>query len=271
MSAREFLDDWIIGQSRIKTEVAILMEEMQSGTNMNLVFQAPSGYGKNLLANVVANFLSLENSIIYLGEQVRDFFDPEFRLQVLDEIHEIREPEFLYPILDSDNHIIILLSNEWDTLKEPLINRCIPVEFSLYSETELGKIVSLTFLRKGVDVGGEFCLEIAKNSRGNPRVAELLAKRLAYVFKRNGTPDSSEELSHILFEFLRIEKGGMTERDRIYLNFLESQRNPTGLDTICFSTGLTKRIIRREIEPFLIGLDLIRITPRGRSLTKWDF
>lgn len=266
MTSREFLDSWIIGQSRIKEEVSILMDEMLNGANLNLIFQAPSGYGKNLLATVICNYLGIGDSNIYLGESVLRNFNSSKRIHILDEIHELKDPESVYPVLDSGEFVILLLSNEWDTLKEPLVNRCIPIEFSPYSLEELGLISSMVFLRKNLNISMEFCIEIAKNSRGVPRVAELTSKRLSFIFRRVGIPESSEELEGILFDYLRIERGGMTERDKIYLDFLENQGGPTGLDTISYSTNLTKNTIRKEIEPFLIRQNLIKITPRGRIL-----
>lgn len=270
MSARQFLDSGIVNQNRIKRELSIYLEEMREGRNLNLFLRAPSGHGKNLFADAITTFLGSDDSVLYIGEEVFDEFFTDLRIHILDEIHEIKTPEPLYPLMDSGEYTFILLTNEYDSLKEPLENRCIPLTFDEYTQEDLALIIWMEFLKWGMDISPEFCSEISNSSRNTPRIAKLLARRLSMVFKQSGIPINIENLRIEMQETLNVYQDGSTELDRRYLNFLQQFDHPVGLNTIVYTTGIRKSTIRQEIEPFLIRKGLLEITPSGRRLREHD-
>src|SRR3990167_3563361 len=204
MNAYSYLENYIIGQDGLKPELAILMETIKEGTNLNILIRGSSGYGKTYLAKVIYNYVGENLTCMYLGEHIYGF-NSKCRIQVIDEAHEIKEPERLYPYMDSSDYTFIIMTNEFDDLKEPLTNRCIQFTLLPYSDVELTTIVNKTLRRHGYILSNEICSVIASYSRGNPRVAKVLSKRLSMLFKRVGVEDiidNLEESLSIYFNFM---------------------------------------------------------------------
>ena len=262
MNAYSYLENYIIGQDGLKPELAILMETIKEGTNLNILIRGSSGYGKTYLAKVIYNYVGENLTCMYLGEHIYGF-NSKCRIQVIDEAHEIKEPERLYPYMDSSDYTFIIMTNEFDDLKEPLTNRCIVFNLLPYSNREIATIIYKTFRNHRQILPNEFCLILATYSRGNPRVAKLLAKRLSLLFIRIGKPNTLEELEEILLLYFNLKSGGFTEFDKMYIDFLRNNR-VAGIDTISRILCMPKKTIQVEIEPFLIKQGLIRITSRGR-------
>jgi Holliday junction resolvasome RuvABC ATP-dependent DNA helicase subunit len=265
----EYLNKNVIGQTRIKPELSAYMEAMKSGTPINLMIRGQSGYGKNHLAEAIAVYISrlTKDRAIWLGEECLQMPLSNRRTHILDEIHEIGSPEFLYPFLDSGRFNFILLTNEFGVLKEPLMNRCIIVDLEPYSDEELAILVSRVVREHNVEVDLDQCLEIATYARGNPRVAKVLAKRLSLFFRAEGRPQNAGQLCQVLEDKFQISAGGFTNFDKQYLSFLE-KNGKAGLDTISRVLMIPKGTLEREVEPFLIRKGLIRITSRGRELVR---
>lgn len=264
MDSFTYLNRWVVGQRNIKAELSILLNRIKEGENFNISITAPSGWGKSHIANTMANYVGLDYCRKYFGELIFDFFMPEIRMHTLDEAHLIKSPEDLYPLMDSGKYIFIILTNEYEQLKEPFLNRTIQFQLEEYTDLDLAQLVSQQFKRKGVDFPYIFCISIANCSRGNPRVAKLIAKRLIYVYREKGFPENVDDLNKSL-EIINVSKGGFTELDRRYLNFLKSAERAS-INTICSSINIPKYTIEKDIEPFLIKKGLIQITPRGRII-----
>lgn len=251
-----------IGQDRIVNEVDILLQEMKLGKNYNILFRAPSGYGKTHLALLMAAKLGWkENCAYYLCTEDNFNIILTKRIHILDEIHLTRNPEFLYPLMDSNNFIFILCTNESGVLKEPLSNRCINFIFEKYSDNEMLELVSENLNKYGLSQ--EILKYITEKSRGVPRYAVTLCKRLDYFFKYKGVPSNIKSIENIVND-MGIFKGGFTVQDRIYLNALE-RSGRMSLDNLSRLTNIDKATILRDIEPFLLEKNLIRITSRGRE------
>ena len=261
----KYLNRWIVGQTRIKPELSAYMEAMKGGETINMMIRGQSGYGKTHLASVIAKYVSrLANIHMYLGEECLNIY-PDVYFHILDEIHEVSSPEPLYHYMDSSIYNFILLTNEFDRLKEPLMNRCIIVDLEPYSDEELAILVSRVFQHHKVEVDLFQCLEISTYARGNPRVAKVLAKRLSLFFQMVGKPKNVGELCIVLETRFQISAGGFTRFDKQYLNFL-SQNGRAGIDTISRVLMIPKGTLEREVEPFLIKKGLVKITNRGREL-----
>lgn len=263
----QYLNKWVVGQTGIKPELSAYMEAMKMGEPINLMIRGQSGYGKNHLAEKIAVYVSKlqKDRAIWLGEECLLMPQSDRRTHILDEIHEIKNPEFLYPLLDSGNFNFIILTNEFGNLKEPLMNRCIVVDLEPYSDEELAILVGRVLRDYGVEVDMLQTYEIATYARGNPRVAKVLAKRLALFFKLEGRPANVDELRQVLEDSFQISHGGFTSFDKQYLNFL-AENGRSGLATISRVLMIPKGTLEQEVEPFLIRKGLIRITSRGREL-----
>jgi Holliday junction resolvasome RuvABC ATP-dependent DNA helicase subunit len=247
------------------------MEAMKGGEPMNIMIRGQSGYGKTHLAHTIVKYVGrFSTRVSYLGEECIDLFESAANIHILDEIHEVSNPEPLYQYMDSGMYIFFILTNEFDKLKEPLMNRCIIVDLQPYSDEELAILVSRVFQEYEVEVDLLQCLEIATYARGNPRVAKVLAKRLSLFFRMKGRPADVEELRQVLEDSFQISEGGFTNFDKQYLSFL-TNTGKAGLDTISRVLMIPKGTLEREVEPFLIRKGLIRITSRGRELVNPNY
>jgi Holliday junction resolvasome RuvABC ATP-dependent DNA helicase subunit len=254
------------GQIRIFSELEYLIPAMREGQNLNILIRAPSGYGKTKLAVHIALSVDENNCELFLANERFEEFSSEKRIIIIDEVHLITNPEFLYPHMDSGKHIFILCSNEFGQLKEPLSNRCIDLTFDLYSDQEIGEIIFEDFQRNSFTLSDPFVIEVVRNSNGIPRTARNLVKTLSMIFKIKGVPDSIESLQDILRNTLQLEDG-LNPLHRRYLDYIQKVERAS-LDTLIFATRLDKSTILREIEPVLINKNLIRITSRGRVCNK---
>lgn len=251
-----------IGQEAILNELNYLITAVNNGENFNVLFRAPSGYGKTTLGLICLKRLGLDNSFYYIPEDGKlNYFYPERRIHFLDEIHTLVNPETIYPTLDTGNFTFFLATNESGNLKEPLVNRCIELIFAPYSENERFQILK-TYLQH--DLEEEFLLDILSRTT-TPRNIKNTCRRLDYIFKSMGIPSSLEELNNILEGVMQIRTGGLTNLDRVYLEFLEAVGRAS-LQTLIYGTGLDKNTILRDIEPRLLYTKIITITSKGREL-----
>jgi len=255
-----------IGQEGILKELQYIIPEFEIGNNMNILFAAPSGFGKTTLALLIVGKLKQEeNTVLYIPDNDGHIFlDLERRFQIIDEAQTLKNPEILYPYMDKKDNSFFILTNELGLLKEPLINRCIPFYFQPYTNEDILEIVMDTLITYEIDENlGEI---IVQNCKNNPRVAIKLCERLENIFKHKGIPKTREDIEFILQDILGIYNG-LNQMDFIYLRFLNSVEK-AGLDAISNYTRLDKNTIRKEIEPFLLENGIIEITSRGRILRK---
>jgi Holliday junction resolvasome RuvABC ATP-dependent DNA helicase subunit len=252
------------GQTRIITELNIIIKELLKGENLNLLFRAPSGYGKTVLGLKILSYFP-NNFKVYVPQNGRiSELDFTKRIHFIDEVHELLEPEYLYPFMDSKRFIFLFASNESGDLKEPLVNRCIPFIFSDYSKDEMLQMIHTLLLKNNLYLNSELEEVIVNNTQNNPRIAEQLCRRLVMVFKNYCIPKTREELENILMQVLQIHDGFTEYHDR-YLNYLNRVR-VSSLDNISSATRIDKATIKRDIEPYLLYKNLIRISSKGRGI-----
>ncbi len=255
-----------IGQERIWRELDFLLPEMiQENRNLNFIIRAPSGWGKTKLAICIANLINPESIDFNIPNREGEIqIDLNKRIIIIDEVHTLQIPELLYPVMDSGNHIFILCSNEFGELKEPLVNRCIDLNFDQYSTEEIMGICESDFINEKLKINQEVLAEISRNSNLNPRVARNITERLIIIFKRSGIPTTTEEVRNILRNVLQIEDG-LNPLHRRYLEYLSKVKRAS-LDSISFATRIDKKTILKEVEPVLIDKNLIFINSKGRNL-----
>jgi Holliday junction resolvasome RuvABC ATP-dependent DNA helicase subunit len=251
----------IIGQKKNIPTIEAIASNIKKGKNLNISIFGSSGMGKTHIAKEIVKNSSnfLEESVIYTGDINR--IVEERRIHILDESHEIKTPEILYPYMDNEKYSFFILSNEYGLLKEPMVNRTIQITLEEYSEEELGQIGNLIFLDEfGKGLSKRLQLIIGEKSRGSPREAKNIAKRV--LLFRKTLPNTESELRGIL-GLSGIYRNGYRDYDLEYLKFLE-KHSPIGIDNICRGIGMDKDFVQEKIEPFLIMKNKISITKKGR-------
>jgi Holliday junction resolvasome RuvABC ATP-dependent DNA helicase subunit len=251
-----------IGQEKIHRELTLLIPELVKGVNYNIVFSAPSGHGKTTLAKLILDTIAEDDYEISLPPNFE--FNSDYRYHFLDEVHELKNPELLYTLMDSGEHTFFLATNETGALKEPLLNRCIPFIFEPYTNEEL--CVMGSNMLSPFRLGSEKVLEIVTKCKGNPRTLKIVCKRLTYIFRNYITPKSIAELLDILFEIMSIDAEGHTSIERKYLEFLDAVGGRASLSAIQNGIHIDSHTIARDVEPQLLYSGLLKITSRGREL-----
>jgi len=289
-----------VGQKIVKEnlKIAMLAAKGRGDCLEHILLHGPPGLGKTSLANVVANEMNA-NFIKTTATSIKRVIDL-FSLVVtldkgdvlfIDEIHRLdkRVEEAFYSVMEDfqiniirgggknikavsipvNKFSLIGATTKAGLLSKPLRDR-FGFVFSLdfYSPEELVKIVRNAAKTLSIDVNEKEAFEIAKRSRGTPRIAINLVKRArdyASVYK-SGRVDSST--TNETFESLRIDKLGLDEEDRKLLFLLRSKNGkPLGLTTICAILNEDKTTVEEIIEPYLLSLGFIEKTPKGRILT----
>jgi Holliday junction resolvasome RuvABC ATP-dependent DNA helicase subunit len=255
------------GQARLLREVALIENEIRAGRNLNIMLAAPSGWGKTTLALRIIN-----NTVGLGGAQISgppDFWaDPRKRVNFLDEIHMLENPENLYRYLDWGSPVYILATNELGLVKEPLVRRCIPLVFDPYTLSDMVGIVS--------NILSEFRLSstvyesIANRCKHSPGIAKVLCQRMSYIFRNVRIPTNLADLDRLIEDILAIDKSGLNAQDRRYLAILQINGGRSSLDLLCNTLHLDRSTVLREIEPQLIYLGYIKISSKGRELLRWE-
>jgi len=254
----------IIGQSANVEEIKrILRDITTTSRNHNIMIIGASGMGKSHIMKIIANALGVRNCIGYNPESFT--IDTQKRFHFIDECHMIPEPEILYSYLDSGKYTFIFATNEYGSVKEPLLNRCISIILAPYT---LDDLVELTRLSLGEEniylVDNELYKSIASVGRANPRRIKEIVTRLSLIFRDTGTPKTVDELDYLLLSIGVDPRTGLTTWDNIYLRFLDTI-GTASLSIIERATGIDKDFITKYIEPFLLLNGYIKISSRGRT------
>ncbi len=255
-----------INQKHIVTEIAEYIPAIIGGTNLNLLFRGPSGYGKTHLSFnyclTIANETKDKYEYLLPNDSGLVNIDERKRIHIVDEVHLLKEPERLYPVMDNKKNLFIFASNEAGELKEPFVNRCIGFNFVAYGKEELCEIIDSFFSDNKLKLPQNYLELIYENCNGTPRTAKLISQRLLMIIQNKGVP-SYEELQRIIYDVFQI-KDGLDYRHKVYMDFIR-KAGLASLDLISYATKLDKATIKRDIEPVLINKDLIKITGRGRK------
>jgi Holliday junction resolvasome RuvABC ATP-dependent DNA helicase subunit len=247
-----------IGQENIKTELNYILSDIRNGINHNILFRAPSGYGKTRLGFLcMVSLGGLTECDYCIPKDGMIFFNEKKRIHFIDEVHTLANPEEIYPYLDSEKFTFFLMSNESGSLKEPLRRRCIQLIFSKYTDEELARIVDL-YLPNSPEI-------LIKNLIGfSPGEIKVICDRLS-IISRNGNIQLNEENSLNLLNNILNIKDGLTNLEEVYMNYLRTVKI-SSLNNIIGSTHLDKETVLFEIEPRLLYNGLISITSRGRKI-----
>jgi Holliday junction DNA helicase RuvB len=285
--------DDIIGQSEVINRLKIMVRGcLNSGGVMpHVLIDGPPGLGKTTIASSIAS--ELDTTIRTLNaaniRSVKSILPYLMSIQprsvlFIDEIHRLPKlvEEFLYPIME-DFVLHITLESEPESidlpmftlvgattsggsLSQPFYDRfTIKEHLSFYTPDELAKLAGLNAEKLGLSVSEDHLLEIAKRSKGTPRI--LNARLLWY--KNFISCESSSVDVNTIFDSQGIDYRGLDMYDRLYLDVLTKNKgNPLGLKSISSLTGIAIETIENSIEPYLLREGYVIRTQKGRVIGK---
>ena len=296
----KLLDDYL-GQQKVKDSLAILIEAAQARGEAvdHILFSGPPGLGKTTLATVVANEMR-SNIKTTSGPAIARTGDlaailtnlEEGDVLFIDEIHRMNRmvEEVLYPALedfaldivvgkgpaarsirlDLPRFTLIGATTRTGLLTGPLRDRFgVAFRLQYYSPEELSLIVKRSAEILDVDVDEEGALEIARRSRGTPRLANRLLKRVRDWAQVRSDGAITEDVAAQALEFFEVDSLGIDAMDNRILEILAVQfgGRPVGLTTLASALSEDTDTIEDVYEPYLMQQGLMIRTPKGRQAT----
>jgi len=291
------LDEYI-GQTKVKENMKIYIEAAKKRGDPldHCLFYGPPGLGKTTLSNIISNEMN-SNIKITSGPAIEKPGDlaailtnlSEFDVLFIDEIHRLSKSveEILYPALEDFTLDIIIgkgpsarsirldlpkftligATTKVGSLTTPLRDRFgIVHRLELYEIGDLATIVKRSSKILGLNIDEEAAIEIARRSRGTPRIANRLLKRVRDYAAVLGDGDITLKIAKIALNKLEIDELGLDEIDRKMLDTMITVYNgrPVGVETIATSIGEEINTIEDVYEPYLMQIGFIARTPRGR-------
>ena len=291
------IDDYI-GQEKVKENMKIFIEAAKKrGESLDhTLLYGPPGLGKTTLSNIIANEMNA-NIRITSGPAIEKQGDlaalltnlNENDVLFIDEIHRLNKnvEEILYPALedfaldiiigkgptaksirlDLPKFTLIGATTKAGSLTTPLRDRFgIVQRLELYAPEDLKTIVQRSSSILNIDINEEAAFEIARRSRGTPRIANRILKRVRDYASVLGDGNIDLNLAKIALNKLEIDDLGLDEIDRRILETIIKKYSggPVGLDTLATTIGDEVETLEDVYEPFLLQLGFISRTPRGR-------
>ena len=293
--------DEFIGQTSLKEALKIFIEASKKRDEPldHILFSGPPGLGKTTLAHIIANEMCTDIKATS-GPVLERPGDLAAMLTVLkkgdvlfiDEIHRLNHviEEVLYPAMEDyeidvmigegasarsiklnlEHFTLIGATTKVGLLGSPFRDRFgFTARLNLYEVEELVKVVKRSASILGIPVTPEGSLEIAKRSRGTPRIANRLLRRVRDYASVRAQGEITQEVADRALTMLGIDRLGLDDLDRRILRVIAEDFNggPVGVKTIAISVGEETRTIEEVYEPYLIQIGFIKRTPQGRETT----
>ena len=291
-----------VGQEKIKSTLRVYIEaacQRQEPLD-HVLFYGPPGLGKTTLSGIIANEMGVHMkitsgpAIAKPGEMASILSNlQENDILFVDEIHRLNRQveEVLYPAME-DFAIDIMLGKESSArsirlelphftlvgattraglLSAPLRDRFGVVQrMEFYTPEELRTIILHSAAILGVEIEPEGAIELAKRSRGTPRLANRLLKRVRDFAQVKYDGVITKEVADFALDIMDVDKMGLDQNDRnILLMIIEKfSGGPVGLDTLAAALGEDAGTLEDVYEPYLLMNGLINRTPRGRMATE---
>lgn len=295
------LDDYI-GQDRVKENLKIYIEaaRLRGESLDHVLLYGPPGLGKTTLSNIIANEMGV-NIRVTSGPAIEKQGDlaalltnlSEGDVLFIDEIHRLSRSieEILYPAME-DNALDIIIgkgpsarsiridlpkftligaTTRAGQLTTPLRDRFgVLLKLELYTTDELQTIVTRSAGILGFDITPDGAREIASRSRGTPRVANRLLKRVRDFAQVSNKSSIDSEIASFALGRLEIDSLGLDNTDRRMMETIIKfyDGGPVGLETLAATVGEEAITLEDVYEPYLLQIGFLSRTPRGRCVTR---
>lgn len=287
-----------IGQEKVKKNLAVYIDAARKRGECldHVLLYGPPGLGKTTVAHIIANEMDADIKVVS-GPALSSMLDivsiltgiEEGDILFIDEIHRVNKTveEALYSAMEDftldivqgkgpgartiklpvNRFTLVGATTRTGMLTGPMRDRFgVICRLEMYSQAELATIIRRSANILKVNIDDDACNELAMRSRGTPRIANRMLKRVRDFAQVLGNGTITLDITNEALGYIGVDKLGLDENDRTVLEALtvKFKGKPVGIDTLSAATNEDAGTIEDVIEPYLIQLGFISRTPRGR-------